>query len=49
MRHDTKRTALIIGVTGQDGAYISKLLLDKGYKVFGSSRDVVYANTKHLE
>jgi len=27
--------ALITGITGQDGAYLSKLLIDKGYKVFG--------------
>ena len=38
--------ALITGVTGQDGAYLSKLLLDKGYEVFGllrrsSSSDVL--------
>lgn len=28
-------TALITGITGQDGAYLAKLLLDKGYKVYG--------------
>ena len=33
------RKALIIGISGQDGAYLSKLLLDKGYEVFGASRD----------
>jgi hypothetical protein len=27
------KTALITGITGQDGAYLSKLLLEKGYKV----------------
>jgi GDPmannose 4,6-dehydratase len=31
----TQKQALITGVTGQDGAYLSRLLLDKGYKVFG--------------
>jgi GDPmannose 4,6-dehydratase len=31
--------ALIIGVSGQDGAYLSRLLLEKGYQVFGTSRD----------
>jgi|TARA_X000000368_G_scaffold354519_1_gene296041 GDPmannose 4,6-dehydratase len=30
--------ALIIGVTGQDGAYLSKHLLQKGYKVYGTAR-----------
>ena len=29
------KKALITGVTGQDGAYLSKLLLEKGYRVFG--------------
>lgn len=32
------KTAVITGITGQDGAYLSKLLLDKGYKVFGTFR-----------
>lgn len=32
------KTALITGVTGQDGAYLSQLLLEKGYKVFGVVR-----------
>lgn len=30
-----KKSALITGITGQDGAYLSKLLLDKGYSVYG--------------
>jgi len=34
------KRALIVGVSGQDGAYLSKLLLEKGYEVWGSSRDV---------
>jgi GDPmannose 4,6-dehydratase len=29
------KKALITGVTGQDGAYLSKFLLAKGYKVYG--------------
>lgn len=33
------KRALICGVAGQDGAYLAKLLLDKGYEVFGTSRD----------
>lgn len=32
------KTALITGVTGQDGAYLSKLLLEKGYKIYGLVR-----------
>jgi GDPmannose 4,6-dehydratase len=33
------KRALILGISGQDGAYLAKLLLDKGYQVFGTSRD----------
>jgi GDPmannose 4,6-dehydratase len=33
------KRALICGVSGQDGAYLAKLLLDHGYEVFGTSRD----------
>lgn len=32
------KTALITGITGQDGAYLSRLLLDKGYRVVGAYR-----------
>ncbi len=32
------KSALITGITGQDGAYLAKLLLSKGYKVFGAQR-----------
>lgn len=51
-RTDMKR-ALITGVTGQDGAYLSQLLLDKGYEVYGllrrsSSADVVGTRLKWL-
>jgi GDPmannose 4,6-dehydratase len=34
----SNKIALVTGVTGQDGAYLSKLLLSKGYKVFGAYR-----------
>ncbi|MFL5486474.1 MAG: GDP-mannose 4,6-dehydratase, partial [Gemmatimonadaceae bacterium] len=47
----TKRTALIVGVSGQDGAYLSRLLLDRGYDVHGTSRDAQassFANLKRL-
>ena len=33
------QVALIFGISGQDGAYLSKLLLNKGYQVHGTSRD----------
>ncbi len=34
-----RKRALICGVSGQDGAYLAKLLLEKGYEVYGTSRD----------
>lgn len=34
-----KKKALILGVGGQDGSYLAKFLLDKGYQVHGTSRD----------
>jgi GDPmannose 4,6-dehydratase len=43
--------ALICGVGGQDGAYLSQLLLDKGYEVVGASRDAMtstFFNLKRL-
>ena len=36
----TFKTALIIGVSGQDGAYLSNLLIQKKYVVHGTSRDI---------
>lgn len=33
------KKALICGVSGQDGSYLAKFLLEKGYQVFGASRD----------
>ena len=36
----TTKKALIIGISGQDGSYLAELLLDKGYEVHGTSRDV---------
>ena len=32
------KTALITGITGQDGSYLSELLLEKGYEVYGMER-----------
>jgi len=37
--HRMASSALIFGISGQDGAYLAKLLLDKGYRVCGTSRD----------
>lgn len=43
------KTALITGITGQDGAYLAELLLAKGYKVFGTFRRVVSTNFWRIE
>jgi GDPmannose 4,6-dehydratase len=43
------RKALVIGVTGQDGAYLAQSLLAKGYEVHGSSRDADIASMGRLE
>ncbi len=37
------KTALVTGVTGQDGSYMAELLLDKGYRVLGGVRDLARA------
>jgi GDPmannose 4,6-dehydratase len=47
-----KKSALITGVTGQDGSYLSELLLEKGYDVYGIWRrksNVDYGNVDHLK
>jgi GDPmannose 4,6-dehydratase len=44
-----RKTALITGVTGQDGAYLSRLLLDKGYIVHGLKRRSSSFNTGRIE
>lgn len=43
------KTALITGITGQDGSYLSKLLLQNGYKVVGITRSYTTANFRNLE
>jgi len=43
------KTALIAGVTGQDGAYLAHHLLSHGYRVVGTSRDAQMANLSRLE
>jgi GDPmannose 4,6-dehydratase len=42
------KTALICGVSGQDGAYLAQLLLDKGYTVCGASRDAQSSSFQNL-
>lgn len=43
------KTALVTGITGQDGAYLAKFLLDKGYKVYGLLARRATATTWRLE
>ena len=43
------KVALICGVSGQDGSYLAKFLLDKGYSVFGTSRDVQGSGCLNLD
>ena len=43
------KTALICGVSGQDGAYLAELLLEKGYRVVGTSRDAQVTNFANLD
>jgi GDPmannose 4,6-dehydratase len=43
------KRALICGVSGQDGAYLARLLLSQGYQVWGTSRDAQVANFSNLD
>ncbi|MEO0031007.1 MAG: GDP-mannose 4,6-dehydratase [Pseudomonadota bacterium] len=49
MADGTGKVALITGVTGQDGAYLSRLLLEKGYTVHGVKRRSSSFNTGRIE
>ncbi|MBK16606.1 MAG: GDP-mannose 4,6-dehydratase [Prochlorococcus sp. SP3034] len=44
-----KKIALIFGISGQDGAYLAQLLIKKGYKVHGTSRDAEIARFSSLK
>ena len=44
-----KKTALITGVTGQDGSYLTDFLLKKNYKVIGVKRRSSSFNTKRID
>ena len=44
----TKKT-IIFGISGQDGSYLARLLLEKGYEVYGTSRDAELQNFKNLK
>jgi GDPmannose 4,6-dehydratase len=45
----TAKRALICGITGQDGCYLAKTLVEKGYSVWGTSRDVQGRSTPGLQ
>lgn len=45
----SRRIALLTGVTGQDGAYLAELLLDKGYEVHGIKRRTSLFNTERID
>ena len=45
----SNKTALITGVTGQDGAYLARLLLKKGYQVHGMKRRASSFNTERID
>ncbi len=42
------KTALICGISGQDGAYLTRFLLSRGYRVFGTSRDAEVTSFSNL-
>jgi len=44
----TNKTALIFGVAGQDGPYLARFLLEKGYRVVGTSRDAAISSFGNL-
>jgi GDPmannose 4,6-dehydratase len=43
------KTALITGITGQDGSYLAELLLEKGYEVHGIKRRASSINTTRID
>jgi GDPmannose 4,6-dehydratase len=43
------KTALICGISGQDGSYLARLLLDHGYEVVGTSRDAQMSSFANLD
>ncbi len=49
MNSQSRKRALITGITGQDGAYLAELLLDKGYEVHGIKRRSSLFNTDRID
>jgi GDPmannose 4,6-dehydratase len=48
MVSDKPKRALIVGISGQDGAYLAQFLLERGYEVFGTARDAQTALFQNL-
>ena len=44
-----QKKALITGITGQDGSYLSRLLIEKGYEVHGTVRRSSSINTERID
>lgn len=44
-----RKTALVFGVTGQDGSYLAEVLLEKGYEVHGMVRRSATGNTRNID
>ena len=49
VRKGNQKTALILGVSGQDGSYLARFLLAKGYRVIGASRDAQMSSFSNLK
>ncbi len=45
----SNKKAIITGITGQDGAYLTELLLEKGYEVYGTYRRTSSVNFWRLD
>lgn len=48
-RENSNKTAVVTGITGQDGAYLAELLLEKGYIVYGTYRRTASTNFWRIE
>ncbi len=46
---NTRKSAVVTGITGQDGAYLAQLLLDRNYKVYGTYRRTSSVNFWRIE
>ena len=45
----SRKVALITGITGQDGSYLARLLLEKGYEVHGIKRRASMFNSQRVD